>query len=116
MKAHTSPHLALSSFTFFLFTSILLPRGCALDISSAEEFIDFASNVNNGTNNYAGETVYLTADIDMTDYSSQFEPVGKSSDENTFSGTFDGQGHAVSNLVISFDLLPYLLRILQYID
>ena len=112
MKAHTAPHLALSSFFTLLLiiflASILLPGGCALDISSAKEFISFASNVNTGTNNYKGETVYLTADIDMTGYSSQFEPVGKSIAGNTFLGAFDGQGHTFSNLAVSSDSFGFL--------
>ena len=108
MKAHTAPHLALFSILFLCFASTISPGGCALEISSADEFIDFANNVNSGANNYEGETVYLTADIDMTDYSSQFEPVGKSNDNSTFSGTFDGQGHTISNLVISSDAFRFL--------
>ena len=77
-------------------------------INSADEFIDFANNVNNGNNNYAGETVYLTKDLDFSSCSSSFVPIGKSNGTKVFRGTFDGNGHVISNLKVSSDEFRYL--------
>ena len=101
----TAQHL---SFLLFLL-STLISKVYGLSIETASEFIDFASNVNNGNSNYAGETVYLTNDLDFADYLSSFEPVGKTNeDTNIFRGTFDGQGHAISNLNVSSDKFRFL--------
>ena len=68
---------------------------------SAEDLIKFSENVNSGTS-YSGATVFLDADIDFSGgLSEQFEPVGKDSIRKYyFQGTFDGQGHIISNLVV----------------
>ena len=105
----TAQHLAALPPLLLLFLlSTLVSKVHALEIRSASEFIDFANKVNSGTNNYEGETVYLTNDLDFADYSSSFVPVGKSNDANTFRGTFDGQGHIISNLNVSSDEFPFL--------
>ena len=71
--------------------------GNELHIKSVECFIQFSKDVNNG-NHYYGTTVFLDADIDFSGgLSEQFEPIGKS-DSKYFQGTFDGQGHTISNL------------------
>ncbi|MCR5433456.1 MAG: hypothetical protein K6F20_03560 [Bacteroidaceae bacterium] len=65
-------------------------------IGTAEGLVAFSELVN------GGETLanaVLTADIDMTNESANFLPVG--SEANPYSGTFDGQGHRISNLNIS---------------
>ena len=69
-----------------------------LHIYNASELIAFSKNVNSGSD-YSGTTVFLDADIDFSGgLSWQFEPIGKNYD---FQETFDGQGHTISNLVIS---------------
>lgn len=69
-------------------------------IHNASELIDFSNDVNSGTT-YEGYTVYLVDDITFDEQlSKQFEPIGKEIN-NYFLGTFDGQGYAVSNLVVS---------------
>ena len=56
----------------------------------------FRDAVNAG-NNYQGVTVKLAADIDLN--SEEWTPIGTSS--APFNGTFDGDGHTISNLVIT---------------
>lgn len=76
-------------------------------ISNVEELAAFRDAVNNG-NDFAGVTVYLTADIDLDGYTefnvnyqgnnletSTFRPIGE---DTPFAGTFDGQGFAIKNL------------------
>ena len=67
-------------------------------INITSQFIEFSKNVNNGTS-YNGTTVFLDADIDFSgSLSEQFEPIGK---YYSFQGTFDGQGHTISNLAMN---------------
>ena len=74
-------------------------------VVTARDFIDFCAAVNYG-NNYLGTTVFLEEDIDFSgNLSNRFRPAGDcdvhaGSDCNCFLGTFDGQGHRVSNLAI----------------
>ena len=69
-------------------------------INNASDLIDFSKNVKNGTS-YSGTTVFLGADIDFSGgLSEQFEPIGKDAGKY-FQGTFDGQGHTVSNLALN---------------
>jgi len=51
----------------------------------------------NGGNKLQGKSVKLTADIDLA--GEEWTPIGNST--NTFNGTFDGQGHKISNLVVT---------------
>ena len=72
-----------------------------LEISTKEELIAFANDVNNG-NTYKDEIVVLTADIDLEgNENNQWTPIG-SSDNNFygFEGIFDGQNHTISNVYI----------------
>ena len=78
-----------------------------ITISTAEELRLFARWVNNN-NDTTGLTFVLTDDIDLTGV--DMEPIGwyvvcnKSSTlrfDRSFRGTFDGQGHTVSNLTIN---------------
>ena len=75
-------------------------------ISTAQELVDFAKWVKKGGN---GSTAYLTADIDMTGYSDKFSPIGTGS--KPFKGTFDGQGHVISNLHITGENYTGLLGV-----
>ena len=65
-------------------------------ISSLDQLKLFRDAVNAG-NNFNGETVKLTASIDLNN--EEWTPIGKSG--KTFQGTFDGQGNTVSNLYIN---------------
>ena len=83
----------------FLFVVVLVAaavgggaaEGSDLRITSAEEFVDFAKS----GSSYSGGTVYLDSDLTLT---GSIEPI------NYFQGTFDGQGHTISNLVVNSSL------------
>ena len=68
----------------------------AYEISSLDQLKLFRDAVNEGYN-FNGETVKLTATIDLNN--EEWTPIGKSG--KTFQGTFDGQGNTVSNLYIN---------------
>ena len=91
---------------FLLFVAVVHLNGAIggeLRIASADDLIEFKGNVNSGTN-YSGTTVLLNSDIDFT--GKTFEPIGN--DSNYFLGTFDGQGHVISNLVMNSSSLQYV--------
>ena len=62
--------------------------------------------VNSGTN-CSGKTIILTDDIDLSDYQTGtgWTAIGNSS--NQFKGTFDGQGHSITGLVINKPSVDY---------
>ena len=64
-------------------------------ISNAEELMAFAYAVSKGAN---GSNAYLTADIDMSGYSSSYTPIG--TEAKPYMGTFDGKGFRIKNLKI----------------
>lgn len=71
-----------------------------LIISTYKDLQDFRDNVNNKTNTF--KTVKLGADIDMN--GDDWTPIGFNDGNGTiktFSGTFDGQGHVISNMKIN---------------
>jgi putative cell wall-binding protein len=72
----------------------------AVKIATPAELLAFSQAVNAG-NSYAGVTVELAADIDLTEICSSilgvnWVPVGTA--DNCFSGVFDGKGHRITNL------------------
>ena len=68
-----------------------------LRIHSTSDMVELSEEANNGTD-YSETTVLLDADIDFSGV--EFEPIGKDL-KNYFNGTFDGQGHAISNLKVN---------------
>ena len=80
-------------------------------IDSAEDLYKFSESVNAG-NDYSGKIVQLRNNIDLSEYTSDkktkvctdndnisgFTPIGLSS---VFSGTFNGNGKIISNLIIN---------------
>lgn len=64
-------------------------------LTTAEQLAGFAKLVDGG-NNFAGKTVKLDKDIDLA--SLPFNPIGHSANGQSFNGTFDGQGHTISNM------------------
>lgn len=62
-------------------------------VSSVSDLQAFATSVNAG-DNYANETVTLTANLDLN--SAAWTPIGTMA--HPFKGTFDGQGHTISNI------------------
>ena len=71
-------------------------RDGAYEIGSLDQLKFFRDAVND-ENTFAGQTVLLTASIDLNN--EEWTPIGKSG--KTFQGTFDGQGNTVSNLYIN---------------
>lgn len=75
-------------------------------IENAEQLEAFRDSVNAG-NDYAGQTVKLAADVDIAGM--EWTPIGTgtrkgsgiSAGSTPFSGTFDGDGHAISGLTIT---------------
>ena len=82
-----------------------------LEISSKEELIAFANDVNNG-NNYKGKIIALTNDIDLQgNENNQWVPIGNcnedagnvaenTTDKNAFAGIFNGNNHKISGIYI----------------
>ena len=55
--------------------------------------------MNSGTVNFAGKTIRLTADIDLSaHYWQTIGRYGGNSSTQYFRGTFDGQGHTISGV------------------
>ncbi|MBQ4142028.1 MAG: hypothetical protein IJD43_00955 [Thermoguttaceae bacterium] len=86
------------------------PEASELTIDSAKGLAYLAQLVNTGVDNFAGKTVKLAADIDLSEYANwtpigqSFMPTGAGSyKEVPFLGTFDGQGYTISNLTITGD-------------
>ena len=65
-----------------------------LRISDEKGLKDFASEVNGGKS-FAGETIVLQSDINLSE-EENWTPIGTK--EHPFAGTFDGGGHIISNL------------------
>ena len=70
-------------------------------LNSAEALAGLATLVESG-NNLAGKTFKLDADIDLA--SIPFNPIGHYKNGLSFNGTFDGQGHTISNMYEQSDL------------
>ena len=73
-------------------------------ITSAKGFAQFINNAGTGTS-YSGQTIYLDVDIDLQ--SINFGNGGGKNvyydRNNYFQGTFDGQGHTISNFYMTND-------------
>ena len=67
--------------------------GETIEIATPEDLQDFSEVINSG---YTTVNGLMTADIDMIGMA--FEPIG--TETNLFAGTFDGQGHRISNLIL----------------
>ena len=66
-------------------------------ITTAAQLVSYASLVNSGSGR--GDTVTLGCNIDMSSYSS-FTPIGSSS-SRSFTGTFNGNGFAITGLKVT---------------
>ena len=65
-------------------------EGGVYQIGTADDLVEFAALVNGGE---VTANAVLTADIDLTGV--EWTPIGNGS--NIYTGTFDGQGHAITN-------------------
>lgn len=77
-------------------------------IATVEQLMAFAASVNDGSaDGYAGQSIALIADIDAAEM--DWQPIGRMDLENMsdmsmmFAGTFDGQGHRISNVRFTTD-------------
>jgi hypothetical protein len=84
------------------------PGASSFEIDSAEALAGLAQIVNDATDDFAGDTVTLTADLDLGGNhllgiwsGEQWTPIGNSS--NRFAGTFNGNGKQIENLYIDTD-------------
>lgn len=93
-------------FGFVLVFAVLASRsdGTELRIRTPADFISFANDVANGSN-YKGSTVLLDSDIT---FSESISPIGNLMPGFHFQGTFDGQGHTISNLTVVSSSLQYV--------
>ena len=90
-----------SSIALVTALALLCPGTLSVDIENKDEFGSFSKKVSLG-NTYKGKTIYLINDIDMS--GKEFAPMGTLLDDGSpsyFQGTFDGQGHVISNLNIT---------------
>ncbi len=74
---------------------------CYNAIATAEDLVAFAQKVNDGTDSYSNKTVVLLNDIDLS--SVNWTPIGQTSTQKMFKGTFDGNGYTIKNLTIDDD-------------
>ena len=65
-------------------------------LSSAEAVAGLAELVNNGTDAFAGKTITLDKNVDLS--GNNFTPIGGVDKGYAFEGTFDGQDHTISGL------------------
>lgn len=78
----------------------VVSKSAELTVDTPDQLMKFAASVNAG-NDYAGKTITLNKDIDLT--GKKWVPIGYSSRSNTagpiFRGTFDGQNHTITNII-----------------
>ncbi len=74
----------------------IVPSGQLVEISSEEEWIDFAVNVNSGES-YAGCNISLNTDLDFGTYDS-LAPIGN--EVTPFAGNFYGNNHTIKGIRI----------------
>ena len=77
-------------------------RTADLIITTAEQLIAFAKDVNEDGNNYNNGIIELGANINLNgNETNLWTPIGKNGDSNPkFKGTFDGKGYTISNLYV----------------
>ena len=76
------------------------------DLNILSEIVNGTYTLDNSSSiqcSFAGYTVILTEDVEFQELKngelSNFKPIGNES--NKFNGTFDGQGHKISNLIVN---------------
>lgn len=71
-------------------------KASPFEIANGEQLANLAKTVNEGET-YSGQFFKLTANIDLGE--NEWTPIG--GENNYFEGTFDGNGHTVSNFTIN---------------
>lgn len=74
------------------------------NIALAEELAWIAQEVNAGNNSFEGKTVKLISNIDLKNIA--WTTIGLNGDAVGFKGTFEGEGHIISNLYIDQTATP----------
>lgn len=74
-------------------------------ITTAEQMQELAESVGNGTD-YAGKYFTMGNDIDMSAITSAYRSIGRS-EEKSFKGNFNGAGHTLRNLTITYGQESY---------
>ena len=69
-------------------------------IATAEDFKTFASNCNSSGDGYTGREVYLTADIDLSEF--EFCDYSLTNFAGAFSGAYGGKHYTISGVKIDF--------------
>ena len=79
----------------------LVETNGTIEISTVDQLKEFRDAVNSGTT-FAGKTVKLTADLDLSG-ESNWTPIGNlvAYPSQSFNGTFDGNGHSISNVTVN---------------
>lgn len=73
------------------------PSADVVSVSDEADLAAIATDVNSGADDYSGKTIKLTTDITLT--ANPWTPIGTSAEP--FCGSFDGNNHTISGLVIS---------------
>ena len=100
--ASTKRTLLLSSLSIFLFINQILVESKLISIKTPEDLVKFSNEVNDGDEIFRG-TVVLENDLDMINFSSSFKPISFNQSRKAFSGEFDGKGHIISNLNLTYE-------------
>ena len=73
-----------------------------LEINSVEDYLTFVRSVNKG-NTYKGQYVNLNADLDLAEVEEDLVIGNAENTQYCFQGIFDGNGHHLSNVMITSD-------------
>lgn len=104
--AYTSSSIELTDFTLSYPTQRQLSwagegtKDSPYVITSADQLQAVAEAVNYG-NNFSGKYIALGNDIDMSEGTSAYRSIGRS-ERSPFLGNFNGQGHTIKNLTITY--------------
>lgn len=79
--------------------NLLNPEGNAINVSNAGQLLWIADQVNSGKDTFAGKTITLTDDIDLSSIEN-WTPIGIDDSQKAFAGTFDGGSHTISGLKV----------------
>lgn len=77
----------------------LAATGNTIQIGSAEELTWVVEQVNSGEDTFAGKTITLTSNIDLSSIEN-WTPIGIDDSQKAFAGTFDGGSHTISGLKV----------------
>lgn len=104
-SSYTSDYSAAISNTDGTFKVVSISdNNSVFEISNADQLVVFGKLINEKGKTFSNKTVKLTADIDLA--GKAWTPIGGSGSiasypGNTFTGTFDGNGHTISNFVVN---------------